>query len=245
MVLNEIRVAMAMKLTMAAYRAGDYEQGLKTTEGLKGETRVYCYMKGSMLWHLGRLAESEASLREGLPLEKDSRSISLVCNTLASVLLDQQRYAESIEFYETAGRLWPDRGANLRGVAEVWLRQGKELKLALEKALQAADIDRQACSTTIGMNKEVLDERLGEDLAVLAWAVAANSGTAKEVESLLSQAYPLCGNRSKPVTGMLHYHIGRAYLALNVAEKSREHFHLAVDSDPNGPAARLAQAVTS
>jgi len=40
-------------------------------------------------------------------------------------------------FFENAGRAWPDRGANQRGLAEVRLRQGRELPEALELARQA------------------------------------------------------------------------------------------------------------
>jgi tetratricopeptide (TPR) repeat protein len=92
--------------------------------------------------------------------------------------MDQERYTEAIAFFESAGRARPDRGSNQRGIAEVWLRQGRKLSVALDHARQAVQIDR----STTGMNKEVLDKRLGEDLAVLAWAIATNSGDAHEVE---------------------------------------------------------------
>ncbi len=93
------------------------------------------------------------------------------------------------------------------------------------------------------MKKEALDSRLGEDLAVLAWAVAANSGEAREVESLLAEAFQLCGTKSKPILAQFHYHAGRAYEALKLLEKSREHFRQAIEIDPQGNFGRLARAM--
>src|SRR5207245_8153629 len=130
-----------------------------------------------MLHHLGKLDDAESNLREGLALETDPRQRALVYNVIASVLMDQERFPEAIAALENAGRAWPDRGANHRGIAEVWLRQGRESSQALEHARQAVEIDRRAT----GMEKQELDSRLGEDLAVLAWAVAANSGDIREV----------------------------------------------------------------
>jgi tetratricopeptide (TPR) repeat protein len=77
-------------------------------------------------------------------LEEDERQKALVYNTLATVLMDQQRYPEAIAFFESAGRAWPERGANHRGIAEVWLRQRRELSAALDHAQQAVEIDRGA-----------------------------------------------------------------------------------------------------
>src|SRR5438552_1222902 len=171
--------------------------------------------------------------------ETEPRQRALVYNVIASVLMDQERFPESIAFFENAGRAWPDRGANHRGIAEVWLRQGREFSEALDHARQAVEIDRHAP----GMKKEALDSRLGEDLAVLAWAVAANSGEAREVESLLAEAFQLCGTKSKPILAQFHYHAGRAYEALKLLEKSREHFRQAIEIDPQGNFGRLARAM--
>jgi len=183
--VHAIRTTKAINAVMAAYRGGDYRTALQRAESLKdgsSNTAEYCFFRGSMLHHLGKLDDAESNLREGLALETDPRQRALVYNVIASVLMDQERFPESIAFFENAGRAWPDRGANHRGIAEVWLRQGREFSEALDHARQAVEIDRHAP----GMKKEALDSRLGEDLAVLAWAVAANSGEAREVESLLA-----------------------------------------------------------
>jgi tetratricopeptide (TPR) repeat protein len=250
-----IRMISAINAIMAAYREGDYEAGLKKAEALKdplnplSKSAEYCFFRGTLLHHLGRLDEAEASLREGLPLEEDPRQRALVHNTLATVLMDAGRYPEAIAFFENAGTAWPDRGSGHRGIAEIWLRQGREFPEALAHAHQAVDIDR----TASGMKKEALDTRLGEDLATLAWAVAANAtavfssanpSAVTEVESLLAESFQLCGTKTKPVLAQIYYQAGKAYEALRMPEKARQNFRQAAEVDPRGVYGRLAQAAT-
>lgn len=248
-IARAVRTMKAINGVMAAYREGDYETGLQKAEALKNHPAnkaEYCFFRGTMLHHLGRLDEAEASLREGLPLEEDPRQRALVYNTLASVLMDQSRYPEAIAFFENAGSAWPDRGSSHSGIAEVWLRQGREFPEALQHARQAVEIDRAAS----GMKKEALDSRLGEDLAILAWAVAANStivadsSAAAEVESLLAESFQLCGTKTKPILAQIHYQAGKAYEALKMPDKAREHFRQATEVDPKGIYGRLARAAT-
>src|SRR5438874_2364727 len=106
-----MRTIAGINAVMAAYREGNYEAGLQKAEGLKdpfSKTAEYCFFHGTILHHLGRLQEAEASLREGLPLEDEPNRRALVYNTLANVLMDQKRYPEAMAFYENAGRAWPD-----------------------------------------------------------------------------------------------------------------------------------------
>ena len=229
---------------MNAYRAGDYALALEETEKLRHgnfKTPEYCFFRGAVLHKLGQFREAETSLREGLPLQPNDRLRALSYNTLAEILMDQERFEESIECFRDAGRAWPGRGSNLRGVAEVWLRRGHRLLEALESARQAVEIDRRA----EGMVQEALDQRLGEDLALLAWALAANSGHPSEVESLLAEAFRLCGTESRPVLAQLHYHAAKAYKALGVINKSQEHFCCASEIEPQGVFGRLARAEMS
>jgi tetratricopeptide (TPR) repeat protein len=232
---------MATNSLMTAYRSANYTLALVETEKLKrGDSRTpeYCFFRGALLQKLGQFVEAETILREGLPLQPDDRLRALSYNTLAEVLMNQGRFEESIECFRNAGRAWPGRGSNLRGVAEVWLREGYHLAEALDSARQAVEIDRRAD----GMSTEALDQRLGEDLAVLAWAVAANSGTLSQVEPMLAEAFRLCGTGSKPVLAQLHYHAGRAYKAIEEREKSQEHFRQASAIEPQGVFGGLARA---
>lgn len=232
---------MSANSLMTAYRAADYTLALRETDRLKrgdSKTPEYCFYRGALLHKLGQFVEAEACLREGLPLQPNDRFKALTYNTLAEVLMDQERFEESIECFRNAGRAWPGRGSNLRGVAEVWLRQGHHLPEALESARQAIEIDRRADD----IGTEAVDQRLGEDLAVLAWALAANSCSIGQVAPMLAEAFQLCGTRSKPVLAQLHYHAGRAYQAIKEWEKSREHFGKASMIEPKGVFGGLARA---
>jgi tetratricopeptide (TPR) repeat protein len=242
-IAREMRTMAAMNAVMSAYRARDYARALQKTEGMRNgssKTAEYCFYRGAMLHHLGQLTEAEASLRDALPLQPTDQLKALSYNTLAMILMDQERFTEAITFFESAGRAWPDRGSNQRGIAEVWLRQGRELSEAMDHARRAVEIDRAAT----GMKKEALDLRLAEDLAVLAWAVA-NSGGAEEVESLLIEAFTLCGTNTKPILAQLHYHAGKAYAALKDAQNSQAHFRQAAELDPQGTVGRFARALLS
>jgi len=155
--------------------------------------------------------------------------------------MDQERFAEAVEFYQLAHRAWSDRGASLRGIAEVWLRQGRELPEALKQAQQAVAIDKRAT----GLPKEALEHRLGEDLAVLAWALAANSAGVGTVEFLVAEALRLCSSGAKAILAQVHYHAGQVYLALQNAEKSQEHFRQAAEIDPQGIFGAMARSTIS
>jgi tetratricopeptide (TPR) repeat protein len=237
----QLRLKSAIAAVTSAYRAGDYATALEKTDDLKDRSTItapYCFFRGSMLHYLGRFGDAEASLREGLFLEEKPHQRALAFNTLASVLMDQQRYVEAIEFYENASRAWLDRGASHRGIAEVWLRQGREFSEALKQAQEAVAIDKRAG----GLTKVALEHRLGEDLAVLAWALAANSAGIGTIEFLSGEAIRLCGNAAKAILAQVHYHVGQAYLALQSTEKSLEHFHHAAEIDPQGIFGSMARS---
>ena len=111
-IARAIRTTKAISAVMAAYRDGDYRTALQKAESLKdgsSNTAEYCFFRGSMLHHLGKFDEAESNLREGLAFETDPRQRALVYNVIASVLMDQERFPESIAFFENAGRAWPDR----------------------------------------------------------------------------------------------------------------------------------------
>jgi len=59
------------------------------------------------------------------------------------------------------------------------------------------------------------------DRTVLAWAIAANSGEAHEVESMLTESFALCGVKTKPILAQLHYHAAKAYAALRCRKRVR------------------------
>jgi tetratricopeptide (TPR) repeat protein len=184
------------------------------------KTPEYCFFRGTMLHQLGEFAEAEASPREGFSLESDPHRKALASNTLGVVLMDMARYPEAMAAFEDAIRMWADRGTGHREVAEVWLRQGREPAEALDRARRALEIDR--ASPALGTETHNL--RVAEDSALLAWAIAANSPDAQQVECLLAEAFPLCANSAKAIQAQVHFYAGHAYAALKMRAKSESHF---------------------
>ena len=238
-----IDATKALKDLMASYREGDFQAVLQKSESLRNgssKTPEYCFFRGKALYQLGRLTEAEASLLEGRSLEQDERRLALSTEALGYALLEQQRYADAIAYFETCIRIWPDRGCGHRAVAETLLRQGKAAD-AVVRARQAASMNRNGQA----LSEEIHDLNLGEALATLAWAVAADSGDAAEVTRLVTEAVPLCGEKHKPTLGQLHYFAGRAYAALRMPEQSGQHFAQAIAVDPQGNYGRLARAAAA
>jgi tetratricopeptide (TPR) repeat protein len=238
-----IDATQALGDMLESYRRGDFQAVLHKSEKLKNgsaRTAAYCFFRGKALYQLGRFAEAEASLQEARSLEQDERRVALSTEALGYALLEQQRYTEAIAYFESCIRIWPDRGCGHRAVAEAMLRQGKTAD-AVIRARRAAVIDRNAQA----LSDEIHNLNLGEALATLAWAVAADSGDVPEVARLVAEALPLCGGDNKPILGQLHYHAGRAYAALGISDRSVEHFEQAFAADPQGNYGRLARAAAS
>lgn len=243
MIARGTKTIDALEAVTGSYQAGDYETALQQAEGLKhglSKTPEYCFFRGTMLHQLGKFSEAEASLREGLALETEARRQALASNVLGTVLMDMERYPEALSCFEDSIRVWLDRGTGHREIAEVWLRQGRNLPEALTRARRAVEIDR----ASLALSAETHDYRVGEDLALLAWAQAANSATAEQVDALLAEAFPLCASGSKMVQAQQHYYAGRAYLALRLLEKAALHFREARAIDPQGQFGRLAATIT-
>jgi tetratricopeptide (TPR) repeat protein len=239
-VAQNLRLMSVMDEVVNAYRVGDYETALQKTEGLKKgrvKTPEYYFFRGAMLVELGRAVEAEANLREGLLLEKNPRSVALVWSRLGSTLLDQGRFEDALGCFENSLRIFPNRGGSHRGIAEVRLRQNREIEEALSQALRAVEIDRAETA----LDAKTRNANLAEDLAVLAWAVAATSADVSRVNDLINEALPLCSDETKPTLAKLHYHAGRAYSTLKMPEKSVYHFKQASGLDPQGSFGRLAR----
>jgi tetratricopeptide (TPR) repeat protein len=241
MIARGSKTLNALGAVEKSYRAGDYQTALEQAEGLKqgfSKTPEYCFFRGTMLHQLGRFTEAEASLREGLLLETESRQQALASNVLGKVLMDLGRYPDAVRYFENSIQGWPDRGTSHREIAEVALRQGRDFPEALQRARRALEIDRASPA----LSKETHDLRVGEDLSLLAWAVAVNSSDVQQVDSLLAEAFPLCAGAAKMIQAQQHFYAGQAYAALKMAEKSAYHFNEASKVDPHGQFGRLARA---
>lgn len=226
---------------MVAYRRGDYKRALKESDGLRigpYVTAAYYFFRGGMLFQLGAFVEAEARLREALRLEENARLRALVFGQLGTIVLEQQRFDEAISFFEDSIRAFPDRGGAHRGIAEVRLRQGRELGEALNRAEKAVSMDQKVS----GLDGEAGSINVAEDLGVLAWAVAEVTHNQADVERLLGEAFPLCGTLSVPMLAKLHYHAGESYKALRAADKVLEHLRKSAEVDPQGIFGRMASS---
>jgi tetratricopeptide (TPR) repeat protein len=232
----------ALQAVMDAHRRGDYEAALHATEGLRegrGATPTYGFFRGTMLMQLGQFAEAEKWLRESIARETDSRKSALGYSTLGKLLLEQQRYDEARECFEACRRQAPERGSSQRSIAEAWLRQGGHNSEALQAAKVAVDRDRVGEA----VSQEVHDHNLGEDLATLAWAVAAATHDEPEVDRLVAEAVPLVDGGPTSSVAQVHYHSGRAYAALGDTGKSAHHFEEAARADRQGLWGQAARAM--
>jgi tetratricopeptide (TPR) repeat protein len=200
--------------------------------------RAYLFLRGSALFHVGRLQEAEACLLQSLLMEKNRRLKAVAESQLGHVLLEQRRFAEAIACFERSIADWPQRGDGHRGIAQTLLRQGAQPDEALRRARQAAELDE--AYTKLGA--EARDLNTAESLATLAWAEAANGANVAKVEQWFEKALALCPEAMVPVRAELEYHAGCAYAALGKTEESAWEFERAAKLDPHGNYGRLAKA---
>jgi tetratricopeptide (TPR) repeat protein len=164
-----------------------------------------------------------------------------VCrDELGRVLMAQERWDDAEAGFRQCVAEAPRRSGGHRALAEMLLRRGGDPASALESARQAVAADRGAAARRSALGKEDNAINLGESLAFLAWALAANRADRHEVESTLDEAFRRCGVSTKPVLAELHYSAAQAHLALGNASESRRHFACAAEIDPAGVYGRLS-----
>ena len=224
---------------LTSYRAGEYQAALRQCEGLsKGQS--YFHIKGQLLYKMGKLVESEKTLRQGLAETKQSdKHVSQLHEALGSTLADLDRLNEAVTSFEQALRCGPERSGRHRSMAEAWLSVGANPALALARAQVAARIAYSDANED--PDPEKMD--LCEAVATLAWAVATNSQDVWEVEKLDRETSALCNPKNKPAAALVHYSIGRAYLELDKHQESMIHFEKAVCAEPQGNFGRLSKLV--
>jgi tetratricopeptide (TPR) repeat protein len=233
----------SLNALMDAYRRGDYEAALRAAEGLRaaGQEASYCFFRGSMLMHLGRLQEAEPLLRRNVLMQSDPRRTALAYSLLGQSLQEQGRYDDAMDCFEAALRRCPGKGSVYRHMAELHLHRGDCPTEALKWATMAAASERATTAETTGM-EEVNRLNLGLALSALAWAMAVARQDRTMVESLMAEALPLMGTTAKPYIAQAHYHAGRAWAALGEPVKSAEHYLQAAGLDPKGTWGRFAKA---
>jgi tetratricopeptide (TPR) repeat protein len=82
---------------------------------------------------------------------------------------------------------------------------------------------------------------MAENLAALAWAVAARGRDEAEVEGLVAEAQQLARGKGVPTRAEVHFYAACAYTELGDPVKSAKHFTLAASEDINGRWCRAAK----
>jgi hypothetical protein len=137
---------------------------------------------------IGRLVGAELVLSQALTRETQPKSIALALCALDEVYLFQHQYDKALTTFNTALRLWPERGSTSRAIAEVGLRRGNDPSVALQWARRA--VEKEKASQSVAPMTRVMN--LSAELATLAWAVAVSSLNAPEVDELVAEADSYC-----------------------------------------------------
>ena len=224
----------AMDNMIEAYRHGDYEGAIQASMGMDP------YFHGSMLMQLGHFAEAQQWLEQVIARQKEPKLLALANTTLGQLFLQQQRYDEAQKLFETALALWPDRASTHRDIAELWMRRDNPSE-GLRWASRAVDKERAG----EGVTPETQKTNLCEELATLAWAVAATSHDRAEVDRLTAEAVAVAADNPVSSTAQIHFQIAQAYSLLDDTATSGRHFEEAARFDPKGLWGCAAQAMAA
>ena len=222
---------------IGAFKRGFYEAALGATEKLKIKgkpTDDYCFYRGEMLMHLGKLKEAEPLFRQCLELEPDKNTAMQAHTSLGNLMLATGRCDEALEQYQFSLQLEPNRNSAQRAMAEAYLVKGDT-----EQALLLA----RTAAGNQGFASGYENRFLGERLATLAWALAANGAPVEEVDELVKRAVETVGLDVVSSTAQVHTQAGAAYSAIGEKERSAYHLGKAAVVDSNGLWGRRAKAM--
>lgn len=252
---------------LTPYRRGDYNAALAATEALRnGPMRQsYHFYRGALLGQLGRLAEAETELKQGVAMAdaaelaaqnrgvafvEQARKLAALSNQeLGNCYLDQGRYGEAQNCFQTSLHHWPGHGSTHRALAELSLRRG-DPAAALEWAGMSVQEERgsvpapsisRAGEKARALARDAKNSNLGESLATLAWALAAARQDVSEAESSIVQAAELTQGQPACSAAQVHLHAGYAYAALGQRARAEPYWKEAACLDPHGRSGRAAQ----
>src|SRR6185369_1104905 len=171
----------------AGYFTGQYAGALNFCKLLENSGVDQGVFRGAILMELGQLEEAERVMQQALAREKNPKLTALANCCLGDIFLQQKRYDLALACYQAALQTYPERAATERAIAAVWLHRGGNPSKALECARSAFAKER-AGSPEVPQLKA---NNLSIAAATLAWAVAASSGDAAEVQRLSEEAVGL------------------------------------------------------
>jgi len=214
-----------------ALRRGDYQRALWWTD-LLDLNREF---RHDVLLLAGRAAEAEASARATLSKRQSPRMRALDLDALGEALTDLGRFADARATLEESVAVDVGPGGALNNLAELYLRQGIELRKALEL------IDRAvAAKVALPMGKRMDRHQGAVRLANRAWAFAL-LGRRREAEQSIAEARQAAVPGFLPVLAGVHWRIGMTWLALGQFTEARKEFQAAETLDPRGKYGRLGQ----
>jgi tetratricopeptide (TPR) repeat protein len=253
---RSVATLQAINAVMEPYRRGDYEAALLGAESFRRGGQVtasYCFYRGSSLAHLGRLEEAEVWLRRNIVMRdgeslrgedatwskaKKKRYLAIAYSSLAHLMLQAGRFDEARECFETSIRHVPDRGSAYRGMAVLCLMR----RDSPAEALRWIKLGIERDQTDPTLSPQVRKLSLGEGIAVLAWATAAESRSASDVALWVTEAIKIVGNSDIGSTAQVHYHSGCAWAELGDLQASALQYQEAFRLDPQGESGRAARA---
>ena len=232
-----------LQAVMEPYRRGDYKASLEAAEGLRRGnevTHTYCYFRGAILAHLGRLDEGEVWLRRSIAMRAAPRMAAfraISYTSLGHLMLQAERYDEAEKCFESSIQCNPNRGCPYRSLAELCLLRHGNPEEAMRLAKMAI-AKEQANHLTL----EIRKLNRGEHLATLAWATAAGTRSSSEVARLVAEAIENVGSGNVQSTAEVEYRSGCAYTELGDMQAGVRHYEEAARIDRQGHWGRLAQA---
>jgi tetratricopeptide (TPR) repeat protein len=224
----------AHEAIMESYKRGDYEAALKSATAVDDD-----FFKGSTLLQLGRLEQARKCLEQAINGQAHAQLAAIAHVELGHLLLHQENYDRALNEFLLAQRLWPERAATHRDIAEVWLCRGEKVQEALQHARLAVEKER----ADPGLSPEIKKINLSENLATLAWAVAVHSGDAAEVPILTAEAIGLCDGSPVSSIAQMYYQCAMAAAAIGNSAQSEQYFQRASEVDPHGIWGRTAQGM--
>ncbi len=217
-----------------AYNSGDYEFALRASESLKVKGKItpdFCLFHGSCLMQLGRFQEAEPWLKQVVELETRPHQLAAGYSALGQLLMQSRQYDEAIVCFAKGLKYAPEKSSLHREWAEASLRRGDDPTSALEMAKMAVAAESNPQATALNNGSHV---KLGENLATLAWILAAAEGDEVEVDQLVKRAVPLVRHECVQSHAQVQYHSGLAYATLGDRGRGMRHFEEAVLADPKG-----------
>ena len=232
---------LPLENVIGAFKRGFYEAALGATEKLMEDdnpTAEYCFYRGEILLQMGKVKDGERMFRQCLEMQPEASLATQAQRSLGNLMLALGRCDEALENYRLVLQHAPKNAIVHRAMAEANLVKGETTE-ALRLAQLAVDMQHAENIHTRNLHSRFL----GEELATLAWALAANEGSAEKTEELVNEAVATVGLDFVCSTAQVHTHAGAAYAALGQTEKSAYHLGKAATIDINGLWGRRAKAM--